>query len=233
MDQLDHDVRYRDVASPKCREIIQKTCFFLGRYDFQCEGDVLISRGWNRESVAVKAYEWLFTTEEETDARSPGVSEENIWATGEVLPEVGLTFKTSKRFVMIKFMASKDEFESELMRQQLPEISNERMLPMLAHFNSFGADRKIDMMYETHRNDPRFNSVEIGAFKNDIIALDKFLYAIAYALPSQGTLCDYKRRYGLNGRKGVKDLASELAHSLKNLHDCGTLGELRRLKRLY
>jgi hypothetical protein len=82
---------FRDIASPKCRELIHKTCYFVGKYDFSLDdaGSRLIHRSSDGNTVVVRASEWIFTTEQTTTAVNPGISEAEIWATGEVPAELG------------------------------------------------------------------------------------------------------------------------------------------------
>jgi hypothetical protein len=220
-DQFVETLCYREAACPKCREIVQKTCFFLGLYDFRNDSDILVSRGWNSSYVDVKAYEWIFTTEEETEAKSPGVAEENIWSSGEVPPEIGLTYRTSKRLVMIRFLTSKDQYEAEITRQLLPHDENESFLRMLTHFNAFGTKRQVDLTYEAHIQDPHFNKIKTGTFDSEIVELQQYPFAIVYEYPTQGTLLEYNRRCGMEDPQAIRQLAMQLAKGLSSLHSIG------------
>jgi hypothetical protein len=218
-DQFKDGLAYRDVACPKCREIVQKTCFFVGLYDFRLDGDVLLSRGWNGNCIDIKAFEWIFTTEEETEAKSPGVAEENIWSSGERPPEVGLTYRTAKRSVMIRFLTSKDQYESEIVRQRFPCDENGSFLPIRAHFNALGNERKVDITYESQIRDPQFNKIKTGTFNSQTVELEQYPFAVVYELPTQGSLMEYNRRYGLDDPQTIRQLATDLVKGLSSLHD--------------
>ena len=224
---------FRDVASPKCRELILKTCYFLGRYELQTDQDILVHRSDDCTSVVVKVDEWLFTTEEATDAINPGISEENIWATGVVPAEVGITFRAHKRPVWILLTKSATQYENEVKCRvnlgiAVDEYSQSQrpcgIVPLLQHYNALAKERKIDQMYSVDIKDKRFNSVNLlqgTTAGEEKIHLDEYPYAIVYPAPLHGTLYDYFLRHGVRSVGQTREIVFQVANALKFLHENG------------
>lgn len=231
-------VCFRDIASPKCRELIHKTCYFIGRYEFLGKtSETILYQSPNNEYIVVEAYEWIFTTEERTSARMPGISEENIWSTGEIPVEIGVTFRTQKRAVWIKFTKDVRAYNNEVnIRRHLGVSVDdddrttdstivEGVMPLLQHFSAVGTTRKIDEIYKLDIQDKRFNSFEIcGSSSNERnILLEDYPYALVFPAKSPGTLFDYFSRFGMVSLTETKSVISEVARAIKELHDRGKI----------
>lgn len=224
-DEYRKGLTFRDVASPKCRELIHKTCYFVGRYDLRLEQlkqqenctSVLVNRSTDGSSVTIRAMEWLFTTEEVTAARDTGIAVENIWATGEIPSELGVTFRSKKRPVWITFTKDFSMYQNEIGIRTEMDISvdeeidsdpakknnlNSGIVPLLNHFNALSTSRKKDRTYNVDINDERFNTLNM--FGGDNIpeffklCLSDYPFALVYPVSSLGgTLDDYFWHFGL------------------------------------
>lgn len=226
---------FRDIASPKCRELIYKSRYFLGKYDFGSDDDILVHRSEKDDSVVVMAYEWLFMTEKVTNARNPGMSEENIWATGEVPAEIGVTFQADKRLVWIKFTKNAFEYDNEVKHRLKLGVSvdDERLsptvdgvIPILQHFNAISSERNADRMYSDDSKDMRFNSLNLlsglsSAERKMRILIHEYPYAIVYPAPTHGTLLDYFIRYGVDSLIECNELVTQIAGKLEMMHGNG------------
>jgi hypothetical protein len=245
---------FRDIASPKCRELIHKTCYFVGRYDLNLQQQqqqessisILVHRSSDGSSVTIRAFEWLFTTEEATPARDTGVAVENIWATGVIPAEIGVTFRSQKRAVWIKFTNDAQMYENEVSKRKLLRIpvdedeeSNQPqefcgILPLLAHYNAKNTDRKKDRTYNVDINDERFNVINLFAGENvsEIFKLHLKDYPYALVFPAStlgGTLYDYFFRYGLQGisyttselTEENRTICASVANTVSKMHEQG------------
>jgi len=225
---------FRDIASPKCRELIYKTCYFLGRYEFPKDENILVRRNCSGVSIIIKAYEWLFTTEEATNARDPGMAEENIWTTGEVLAEVGVTFRVRKRPVWIKLTKDAMEFHNEVENRarlgtpvdddDCQPQNTSGIVPLLQHYNAFATERKRDRTYNVDIRDERFKSVNLfaGTSTDKRALLADYPYALVYPTSPYGTLYDYFLQNGI-GSVESKTIMLEVADALKMMHERGEL----------
>jgi hypothetical protein len=233
---------FRDIASPKCRELIHKTCFFVGRYDFhtnegtasvnnQSSGkgmddndeDILVQRCHNGQTVVVRAHEWTFTTQEETEAVNPGVSEAAIWKTGEIPTPIGVTFRSHKRDVFIKFTMDRDEYQNEIACRKVLESREERSNamthPLLAHYSAFGKDRSADRSYRTDIGDERFKMLRLYPGKE--ICLGDYPYAMV--CPSTITLAGRYARYGVDSVEDAKEICRDVGKALSGIHSFGVI----------
>jgi serine/threonine protein kinase/ankyrin repeat protein len=225
---------FRDLASPKCRELIHKTKHFLGKYDFSFDRDILVYRTSNDDSVTVEASEWLYTTEMMTAAKNPGISEENIWSTGEVPAEIGLTFEAHKRPVWIKFTKNASEYNNEVFCRLELGISVEdgilnttdiAVFPIFQHFSAIASERKHDKDYTAHLTDERFkylsiNSGSTNERKLQLLLLD-YPFVIVYPSPRHGTLHDFYNNHGVYQSSECKRIICQVAHALAGLHTRG------------
>ena len=225
---------FRDIASPKCRALIHKTSYFLGKYDFHSDRDILVYRTSRDDSVIVEASEWLYTTEATTNATNPGISEEKIWSTGEVPAEIGVTFETHQRPVWIKFTKNASEYDNEIdCRVRLGvSIDDEKVkgtgndvIPILQHFNAISTERKLDQSYSVQRTDERFQSLNLihGSTKERKvqILLHEYPYVIVYPAPLRGTLYDYFLKHGISQTGECKQILNQIALALGFLHNNG------------
>jgi ankyrin repeat protein/serine/threonine protein kinase len=208
------EVTFRDVANPKCRELIHKTCYFVGKYDFASYGkDVLVHRHPSGRSFTVRAFQWHFTTQESTDAVNPGISEEAIWKVGEIPSEIGLTFRSQKRPVVMKFTNDPDEYHDEVScRELLGE--NTVLLPLLSSYNADSTERHEDRSYKTDINDERFNMLDLGRGSTEF--LKNFPYALVYA--ESVSLLDTYRKRGFDSEPERKQVCKDIGDSLVELH---------------
>jgi len=230
---------FREAANPKCRELIHRTCYFLGRFDFsRSDGlDLLLRRDDRSDSVFISAYEWIFTTEEETGASAPGVSEDTIWRSGEVPPEIGLTFRSFRRPVVIQFTKIGEVYENEIVRRaqvggslraDLDSAAN--IIPISNHFDATKPNEtKDNLMYVTGTQDARFRSLKLmkGDCKemDDTIVLEDYPYALVYPDSCTMTLSDYFKQIGVRPA-ATRRVCADIGNALKILHSKGTLGEV-------
>jgi serine/threonine protein kinase len=225
---------FRDIASPKCRALIHKTSYFLGKYDFGSDHDILVYRTTRDETVIVEASEWLYTTEASTNAKNPGISEEKIWSTGEVPAEIGVTFETHQRPVWIKFTKKASEYDNEVdcrvrlgvsVDDENAKGTSTDVIPILQHFNAISTERKDDQNYIIQRSDERFQSLNLinGSSKerNVQILLHEYPYVIVYPAPLRGTLYDYFLKHGTSQVSECKQILGQVLHALGFLHNNG------------
>jgi hypothetical protein len=224
-DEYRKGLSFRDVASPKCRELIHKTCFFVGRYDLSLEQlqqqenstSLLVHRSMDGSTVTIRAIEWIFTTEEATAARDTRVAVANIWATGEIPSDVAVTFRSQKRPVWITFTKQMSTYEKEIGIRMALDVSvdeeieysdsqktlqNKGIVPILNHFNALNANRKKDRTYNVDINDERFRTLNMVG--GDVVSnqfklrLSDYPFAIVYpASRLGGTLDDYFWHFGI------------------------------------
>ncbi|GAX19600.1 hypothetical protein FisN_19Hh179 [Fistulifera solaris] len=225
---------FRDRASPKCRELIYKTCYFLGKYEFDTEDDILIHRSDEGSSLLVRAFEWIFTTETETDARRPGISEEQIWTSGELPADIGATFSYWKRPVWMKFTKNLVEYKTEVEHRTILDIPVDGgpcphigVSPLLSYYSAMSTERKQDRMYKHDTGDDRFKSLTLyGSRKSSQarqheLTLKDYPFALVYPASSRGTLHEYLMEYGPLEIDEIRSLARNLLQTLSFLHDKG------------
>jgi len=219
---------FRDRASPKCRELIHKTCYFLGKYEFVLSEDSLQYQEADGSSVNVGALEWIFTTEQATSAEAVGVSEAKIWATGVPPSHVGTTFKSSSRPVSIKFMKRKHEFDNELefRRKLTADCTLPCLVPIDSYYNAFG-DRRDDETYKNDTSDDRFKEIGLISTKGlhrKSLPLRDYPYAIAFAVnPHQSSLYSYIQRVGALSSLEASLVARSVITSTIALHKSGVV----------
>lgn len=228
---------FREAANPKCRELMHRMCFFIGTYEFQCEegADVAVSRSDNGDSIVVKAYEWIFTTEEVTDAAIPGVSEATIWKSGEVPAEVGLTFRSLRRPVRIQFTKRPDIYQSEVcsrLRAGIP-IENcafgpvNHTMPLLNHYDANDQSRKENRMFLSDTQDGRFSQLQLlkGGFAGmqNTVSLSEFPFALVYPDIGTHSLKEIQAKFGFGDASGLRAVCFEIGLALKQLHENGSL----------
>jgi hypothetical protein len=226
---------FRDIASPKCRELIHKTCYFVGKYDFSLDdaGSRLIHRSSDGNTVVIRASEWIFTTEQTTTAVNPGISEAEIWATGEVPAELGLTFQSRERNVWIKFTKNAEVYKREVGSRVDLDVATEGdmdspriAVPLRSHFNAFETERKVDRCYKIDISDERFRELKlfggiVDSSVSDSIILKDYPYALVYPASGHGTLADYYRQHGMTSTRQIKKICSQVSDALKAMHLAG------------
>jgi hypothetical protein len=223
------NLTFGEVANPKCRELMYRSCHFVGRYDFSRGNDILVKKESDRSTFVVRAYEWSFTTEQSTSAACPGITEANIWSLGEVPIEVGLTFKSAKRPVLIKFTKKPEVYESEIdcriqacVRVGPGDDDDCGIIPIEQHFNAYAVDRKDDRMYALQIKDDRFKKLTLfhGECNGLEIDLSEFPYAIVYPDVYQDTLLSYLDRTDIDGR-AARRVCLDVGGALIKLHRKG------------
>lgn len=180
----------RDMASPKCKAVIRRTYYFLGRFEWgdtssNNTGDnsnaatVLLHRSSDDATIILRATEYEFTTETFRVAPEevPGEAEAEIWETGEAnyVEAKGIkkaSFQVKTRTICIKFMKNEDAYRNEVQCRldlgiSIGEESNQNdtneenhIVPLLNHFSALG-ERRDDRQYRRDTRDERFKTVWI------------------------------------------------------------------------
>lgn len=225
---------FREMANPKCRELIYKAFYFLGKYEFDKDDDILVHRSDGGSSLLVRAFEWIFTTETQTEASRPGISEEQIWTSGELPADVGTTFNCWKRPIWIKFTKKLAEYRAEVDHRAILDIPVDGLSyphtgfsPLLSHYSATSSERKQDRVYKHDTGDERFKSLTLyGSRKSSLIKqhevpLKDYSYALIYPASSRGTLHEYMMEYGPLELDEIRSLGRLLAETMSSLHDKG------------
>jgi ankyrin repeat protein len=226
---------FREAANPKCREFMHRMCFFIGTYEFQSDdgSDIAVYQSEDGSSVVIKAHEWLFTTEESTDAVIPGVSEATIWKTGEVPAEVGLAFRSVRRSVRMHFTTRKDVYDSEVQSRVQAGVPVESrgfeavksMLPLLNHYNANDSSRRENRIYLSDVQDGRFSTLQLCRGNcvgvRDTISLADYPFALVYPDTSAESLDSLYSNLGIAGSPRLQTLCKEMGNALSELHQSG------------
>lgn len=212
---------FRDAANPKCREHIHRTSFFVGRFEFARHPVVKMSA--DKTSLQVKAYEWVFKTEEATEAVKPGVSEETIWDSGVAPAEIGLTFRASKRSVRILFTKKTEDYRNELdCRAKAAlhegETTDTAVLPIEYDYTSLESERHDDRMYRTDTADERFCNLKLNS--GDFVSLGDFPYAVVWPDHDMCSVAEMLYQQGMR-LPDARDVCRDVAASLRRLHEKG------------
>ena len=221
--------RFRDVASPKCRELIHRTCYFVGAYELgtpldKMEGNetkLIYCRPWDQHVFQVEALEWKFTTEEATEAaKTPGLSEEEIWQTGLAPAEMGAMFRAQKKPVYITFTTVCAEYEAEITCQQQLRNHQSPVYSLLASFNAKNHERQIDRYYRTDIHDVRFKKLSVG--RRRVFDLESFPYAIVHNTAE--SLHQVLSTFGcLESTAEMKEIARDVCGALQSIHKSGVI----------
>lgn len=219
------NLSFGEVASPKCRELIRKTCYFVGRFEFSNQENSLVHWSSDRNTVVVQAHSWTFTTEETKEAAKPGVSEAEIWTTGEVPAEVGTTFQSQKSPVWIKFTKNRSSYENELLLySQLSDEAKQCLLPLVSDYNATSMSRKDDRCYKADTCDARFRTLKLFQGTKPTTAqsvcLEDFPYAVVYDAPATDSLWSFHRQYGIESVADIRVTCKQIAEALNTLHQC-------------
>jgi len=233
----------RDVANPKCRALIHKLFYFLGRFDFRSEtGGLLLNRSSDNSAVQVRSSEWSFATEEYNEAPElePGVAEAQVWETGVIpLEEVGYmgtTFKAMRRSVCFLFTKNKQAYHNEVRcRQDLNvavqggAFSDSHIVPLIAHYDATGLDCRDDRVYKNDTNNESFITLDIfggnGSMSStgESICLTDYPYALVFPYSNYGDLFDYFFRHGVEGMEETREICSQIGKSLSSMHNKGII----------
>jgi len=221
---------FREAASPKCRELIHKTCYFVGKYEFLTDPNgrhnsgidpnLLFCRPGDQHMFRMSANEWVFTTQEMTEAAvTPGLSEQEIWQTGVAPAETGATFRSRQQRVVLTFTQDSMEYENEVSCQALIP-GDDAVSPLLDHYSATKVDRQMDKRYRTDTNDERFNKLFAG--RGRVIQLQGFPFALVHhaAESLDQVLSIYG---GLNASAEVKELSRNVGAALSSLHKHGVI----------
>ena len=223
---------FKETANPKCRELIHRNYYFLGRFDFDIGQDVLSYRSADGTSLILKAHEWVYVTEEDTEAGlSPGVSEAGIWSSGEVPAEVGLTFKSFRRPVRLHLTKRRDIYENEISSRVLADLPVENafesvdgILPLSYHFNANNLVSKEDRTYQKEIEDERFRTIKVlngnCAELDNEVPISDYPYAVVYPDIWSDSLRDIYGRSGLN-QDGIRSVCKDTGSALQRLHKKG------------
>ena len=227
---------FRDVASPKCRELIHKTCFFVGTYEFWSDldsktGEIIKSsasgydlpllvycRPDDRHSFAVHALEWAFTTQEATNAATtPGLTEEEIWQTGVMPAETGVTFRSRRKQVVMHFTQDLAEYENEQTCRKALNTDNKGVARRLEYYDATEHDRHVDRRYRIDINDDRFKRLVVGRDREFL--LQNYPFAFVYNLTD--SLDNVFSTFGgLESREEAKSVCRQIGEALRCIHNC-------------
>ena len=239
---LDEDFRtngltLRDVASPKCRALIHKLFYFLGRFDFRSEtGGILLNRSLDSAAVQVRSSEWTFSTEEYNEAPEvlPGEAEAQVWETG-IIPQeevgyMGTTFKAMRRSVCFLFTKNAQAYHNEVnCRADLGvavkggTFSDSHIVPLIAHFDATGLDRKEDRVYKNDTNNESFITLDIFGKSGESVCLADYPYALVFPYSNYGDLFDYFFRHGVEGIDETREICCQIGKSLSSMHEKGII----------
>mmetsp|Transcript_10337 Transcript_10337/g.30241 ORF Transcript_10337/g.30241 Transcript_10337/m.30241 type:complete len:1951 (+) Transcript_10337:118-5970(+) len=214
----------RNIASPKVKALFESYYYFLGRYEFSSEIDgVLLHRSCDSNTVYIRAIEHVVRTTEYQPPKiySPGVAEESIWNTGEMVrDEEGYEaskFKDKKRQVCFKFTRNETIYNNEVKsRAQLGMkegvVTPNHILPLLCHFNSSERGR-----YRLDVKDERF--MTLNCYGGDRICLSDYPYALVYPHSDEGDLYDYSFHQGSHQHNEIVDIGLQVTKALKLIHE--------------
>ena len=238
---LDDDIELKgkliqDVANAQCKAVIHMTFYFVGRYEFRTSqsDSILIRRSMDGNTIMVRATEHCVSTVESTEEEDPGDAEAAIWESG-VAPSAPLTkseFHVSKRTVCIKFMRSKQAYESDVECRRAMGVPVEdepcaasNIVPLINHFNSNSEDRAADRRYSQDIQDDRFQTLQLGdgssESDDDYIFLPDYPYAVVMPYSDDGDLSDYLVRHGALEMDKIRDIGLQVGQSLLFMHDKG------------
>ncbi|KAL3923260.1 MAG: hypothetical protein SGILL_001758 [Bacillariaceae sp.] len=218
----------RDIASPKVKELFESHYYFLGRFEFQSDLDgIVIHRSADNDTLWIRATEHVVQTSEYEAPKvvDPGLSEESIWKTGEVLHDeegyMASRFKDNNRQVYFKFSRNKTVYENEVKSRAdvgmtLGEESHAHLLPLLDCFDVSG-DKSTDRRYLMDVNDERFKTVH--TYGGERIRLSDFPFASVHPYCEGGDLLDYFYHHGVRSMSQVSNIASQVCKAVKSMHD--------------
>ena len=234
-DERTNGLTLRDVASPKCRALIHKLFYFLGRFDFRSEtGGILLNRSLDSAAVQVRSSEWTFSTEEYNEAPEvlPGEAEAQVWETG-IIPQeevgyMGTTFKAMRRSVCFLFTKNAQAYHNEVnCRADLGvavkggTFSDSHIVPLIAHFDATGIDRKEDRVYKNDTNNESFITLDIFGKSGESVCLADYPYALVFPYSNYGDLFDYFFRHGVEGIDETREICCQIGKSLSSMHEKG------------
>jgi ankyrin repeat protein len=230
----------REVASPKCRELIHKLFYFLGRFDFRSEtGGILLNKTSDGTTVQVRSTEWTFSTEvfNEAPEVEPGVAEAQVWETGVIPMEeigyMGATFKAMRRSICFMFTKNAQAYHNEVRcRAELGvaveggSFSASHIVPLISHFDATSIDRKEDRIYKNDCNNESFIMLDIFGQKGNMatgesICLADYPYALVFPYSVYGDLFDYFHRHGVDGIEETREVCTQIGKSLASMHEKG------------
>ncbi|KAL3924463.1 MAG: hypothetical protein SGILL_001035, partial [Bacillariaceae sp.] len=218
----------RDIASPKVKELFESYYYFLGRFEFSSELDcAVIHKSSDNETLWVRATEHVVQTTEYEDPKiiEPGISEESIWKTGEVLHDeegyMASRFNDNKRQVYFKFTRNKAVYENEVVcRQDIGVLegdeSSSPIQPLIGHFDASG-EKASDRRYLMDVNDERFTTIR--SYGEEKIRLSDFRYALILPFCEGGSLYDYFYHHGMDSMAKVSSTALQVCRAVKAMHD--------------
>jgi len=214
----------RDIASPKIKALFESYYFFLGRYEFSTEIDgVLLHRSCDNNTVYIRAMEHVVRTTEYQPPKvySPGVAEESIWNTGEMVHDeegyLASEFKDKKRQVCFKLTRNETVYNNEIRsRSQLGMkegiVTPNHILPLLSHFSTSEHGRfKLDV------NDERFKM--LNCYGSEYIRLSDYPYALVFPHSDEGDLYDFSFHQGTHQRNEIIDIGLQVTKALKLMHE--------------
>ena len=214
----------RDIASPKVKALFESYYFFLGRFEFSSEIDgVLLHRSCDNNTVYIRAIEHVVKTTEYQPPKiySPGVAEESIWNTGEMVRDeegyLSSEFKDNKRQVCLKLTRNETVYSNEVRsRSQIGmeegDTTPNHILPLLCHFSA-----SVHGRYRLDVNDERFKI--LNCYGGESICLSDYPFALVYPHSDEGDLYDYSFHQGVHQRNEIADIGLQVSKALKLMHE--------------
>lgn len=214
----------RDIASPKVKALFESYYYFLGRFEFSSEIDgILLHRSCDNNTVFIRASEHLLRTTEYQPPKiySPGIAEESIWNTGEMVHDedgyLASEFKDNKRQVCFKFTRNESIYNNEVRsRSKLGmkegDTTPNHIIPLLCHFNA-----SLHGRYKLDVSDERFKFLH--CYGGESICLSDFPFALVYPHSDEGDLFDYCFHQGIQQENEIAGIGLQVAKALKLMHE--------------
>jgi len=152
---------------------------------------------------------------------SPGIAEESIWNTGEMVHDedgyLASEFKDNKRQVCFKFTRNENIYNNEVRsRSKLGmkegDSTPNHILPLLCHFNA-----SVHGRYRLDVSDDRFKILH--CYGGESICLSDYPYALVYPHSDEGDLYDYSFHQGVHQENEIADIGLQVGKALKLMHE--------------
>ena len=214
----------RDIASPKVKALFEGYYYFVGRFEFSSNIDgILLHRSPDNDTVYIRASEHILGTTEYQPPKTydPGMAEESIWNTGEMVRDedgyLASQFRDTTRPVYIKFTKDESTYNCEVRSRSKigmkeGDTTLNHILPLVGHF-----DASIDGRYKLDTADERFRILQL--YGGESICLSDYPFALVYPYTNEGDLHDYFFHQGLQEESEIADIGLQVAKALKLMHE--------------